>query len=151
MKHKHTEMIKAKADNMNLTMFIKEYDGWVKNTEIYPVEEYPLTEDKEYFLCLPEHYKECQHWLNGGDVLSLNSYDNWFTLESYENNPSWGANSVWMSDCFTVKIKRGKEKRYVLIHNGSLVNELYSSDYDIRMSYGNEYDKLQIFEIKIEV
>lgn len=80
MKHKHVEMIKAKTENMELVVFIKELP-WVDPDVVPSAQvltprwvclpndlEIRIKSDGEYFLCLPQHKKECLHWLNGGRV-----------------------------------------------------------------------------------
>lgn len=62
--HKHAEMIKAKADNMDLVVFCRDsYDidnPWCETSQL------PIQDEFDYFLCLPRYKKECLHWLNGG-------------------------------------------------------------------------------------
>lgn len=49
--HKHAEMIKAKADNMELVLFSEHVEGgWVVCGG-----NLPSNESLNYFLCLPKH------------------------------------------------------------------------------------------------
>lgn len=64
-KHKHADMIIAKANNMDLVVFYKKDDseGWfVSSLDVMVYDGY----DYEFFLCLPQHKDACLHWLNGG-------------------------------------------------------------------------------------
>ena len=116
MKHKHAEMIKAKADNMELVVFERQ------NTATHEKEEYkPIQpdgnraiwfhEDADYFLCLPQHKEVCLHYLTGGDVLVKSNFvPSW---ETVTHGQSWGAGIGWMREDAQYRIKPKKEKRWI--------------------------------------
>lgn len=69
--HKHASLIKAKADNMELAVFMKPIhsDEWYKvqdGTEI-PA----FLSDAEYFLCLPKHKEVVFIGLTGVKCIQL--------------------------------------------------------------------------------
>ena len=109
MKHKHYEMIVAKAKNMELVVFEKsKLNGWVL-LERHLI---PDSDACDYFLCLPQHKEACLHWLNGGDVqvqdFPTNDFNDYLD-EKYE----WSLESWWMSEQCNVRIKPKKEKRWI--------------------------------------
>ena len=109
--HKHASMIKAKADNMELVVFVKN-------------DEWDLTEScndalmffagKDYFLCLPQHKNACFHLLNGGESefrLIYSISEEW----TKGTTVSWTDRHWCMSDDFESRIKPRKEKRWIAI------------------------------------
>lgn len=146
-KHPHAEMIKAKADNMDLVVFCKDSIGdWFEHGRngVYC----PFCVEECYFLCLPKHKDACLHWLNDGEVQVMdNNWVNMHPIEDYQ----WEEDHDFMDIESRIRIKPSKETRHVVIHNGRLVGELFKFDSDIRASYGAEYHDLQTFKIEIEV
>ena len=157
--HKHAEMIKAKADNMELVVFCKicNEDEW---TEL-DVNALPrFKPENDYFLCLPKHNEDgqCLHWLNGGDVLVKSKF-----VTSWEvvfHGQVWGDTIGWMREDAKYRIKTRKEKlwlavktdkhehlggcRKVRICSHAFVNKHDAEDYlDLRDS--------QLIEIEVEV
>ena len=109
MKHKHYEMIVAKAKNMELVVFEKsKLNGWVL-LERHLI---PDSDACDYFLCLPQHKEACLHWLSGGDVqvqdFPTNDFND-YSDEKYE----WSLETWWMSEQCNVRIKPKKEKRWI--------------------------------------
>ena len=151
--HKYAEMIKAKADNMDLVLFIRvKEDCWQETSSM------PTCEDFNYFLCLPKHKEACLHWLNGGDVLvKSKSVTSW---EVVFHGQVWGDTIGWMREDAKYRIKTRKEKlwlavktdkhehlggcRKVRICSHAFVNKHDAEDYlDLRDS--------QLIEIEVEV
>lgn len=159
--HKHAELIKAKADNMELVVFCKDsYDDankWQETSQM------PFQEEFDYFLCLPKHKEACLHWLNGGWVEWTREEENgerWFGKEKYTSIAGWNATNGWMLDDNIYRIKPRKEKlwlavktdkhehlggcRKVRICSHAFVNKQDAEDYlDLRDS--------QLIEIEVEV
>ena len=153
-KHPHAEIIKAKADNMDLVVFVRmAYGGdWseVSEKECLP----SFHPDNEYFACLPQHKEACLGWLNGGEIQWSDDFIGWTDKGNYINDlesQKFFPGNAFMLDDNKFRTKPRKETRHVVIHNGRLVGELFKFDSDIRASYGAEYHDLQIFQIQIEV
>ena len=110
MKHRHHDMICAKAANMDLVVFVKN-------------DEWDLTEScndalmffagKDYFLCLPKHKEACLHWLNGGDVEFISDFSDGWT--DYDPLSVWTAGSVFMQIDYKFRIKPRMEKLYIAV------------------------------------
>jgi len=135
MKHIHAEIIKAMADNTSLSLFCR--DTYDTSGEWWETSQWPIQEEFEYFLCLPQHHTPCLHWLNGGEVQHFNSSTKEFgpvlsiaddidyecdrlecTLEElttvYKYNPTeWSHDSIFMNDSFELRIKPQKVKRWI--------------------------------------
>lgn len=113
MKHKHYEMIVAKAANMELVVFANSGDGeWFEMNE----EEVPIISDFDFFLCLPQHKDACLHWLNGGVSqveYTKSPYTYWCDIESEE--VKWSLDNVFMSELLKIKVKPKKEKRWIAV------------------------------------
>lgn len=117
MKHKHYEMIVAKAANMDLIIFHSQ-DGkeWKQAHDTC----LPIFSSDHYFLCLPQHKDACLHWLNGGEVqYSLNNAD-WFNKDSFGINKEGMDFEYFNSDNHSMRIKPRKEKRWIGVYkNGA--------------------------------
>ena len=109
MKHKHYDMIVAKAANMDLVVLNKNaVDEWIE-------QEYTETDVKfsetgfGYFLCLPQHKEPCLHWLNGGEV------QDFFKGEWADCGGAfdWSCDHMMMDDEAKYRIKPKKEKRWI--------------------------------------
>ena len=159
-KHVYYDMIEAKAADMSLVVFSKRNDSnrWVE-LEIHK-QCISFNEIHSYFLCLPKHNEQgqCLHWLNGGDVQDFfdGEWSDCAPLSKTintdsENSLKFSINHMFMNEEFHFRIKPKTEKRYVVIHEGKLVHELFKCDTDIRMTYLSEYSRLQIFPIELEV
>lgn len=138
MKHKHYEMIVAKAANMDLVLFNKSenQDGWSVSHETC----LPVFSTCDYFLCLPQHKEACLHWLNGGEVQLVSPEFSEFPC-GYEE---WLPSSVWMDKDYTFRIKPKKEKRWIAVDVANLSAEFCFSG-DVPAS------GYQIIEIEVEV
>ena len=128
IKHKHYDMIVAKAANMDLVLFVKcgKNDKWKEpETPVcFPLSEF---EDVDYFLCLPQHKEACLHWLNGGVVqveYTKASYPYWTNIDCDEVN--WSDGHIFMDDSVKIRIKPNKVKRWIGVHAKSgLVTQGY--------------------------
>lgn len=156
MKHKHYDMIVAKAANMDLVIFRKDYQNtpWRRLVG----SELPTYESKEYFLCLPQHKDACLHWLNGGEVEFFGQFtDDW---TEYDPIKSWGIGSVFMQSDYEFRIKPHKEKRWIAVntknieHLGGLRKVNICSHAFLDKSQAEEYLNLedsQLIEIEVDV
>lgn len=151
MKHKHYDMICAKAANMDLVVFVKNEstgEWWWLSGDL------PFNKHQDFFLCLPQHKDAVLAGLNGSNLEYLDEDDleeggdGWHSAFVNE----WSETHWYMREPnIQIRIKPRKEKRYVVIHKGLPVRELFELDADIRSSYGAEYHELQIFEIEVEI
>lgn len=150
MKHKHYDMIVAKAANMELVQFVKFGDEWIvqgchENAGI------AFEENYQYFLCLPQHKESCLHWLNGGEV-EMQSDDIWMPIGLYSNRPKWDRSSVLMQDYTELRIKPRKEKRWIAIRKTDLFVEdclFCSKEQAVGQGYPDSH--WQFHEIEIEI
>jgi hypothetical protein len=136
--HKHSEMIKAKADNMDLVLFACSNSGWVELS----AEEFPNNECFNYFACLQQHKAACLHWLNGGKSQTSIGDGHWVSCDvPHEWNKCqlfWYLNKNAGS-----RIKHKKEKRWICYDlYGCFVKEV---NIEPSVEVG------QVFEIEIEV
>ncbi|MEL7309493.1 MAG: hypothetical protein AAGK05_17670 [Pseudomonadota bacterium] len=145
--HKHAAMIKAKADNMDLVVFVKNSNtgDWF---EVFG--ELPFNQQQDFFICLPKHKEACLHWLNGGVVQVRYEGESWKDIFNNEN-PTWhGVNYFMMRDSVDYRIKPRKEKRWICI-----TDDLEIEDGTLYESYAdadeNSPGYKQIVEIEVEV
>jgi hypothetical protein len=142
MKHKHYEMIVAKAESMGLVCFVKRPDvEWVKCDDRI----LPCIDEHEYFLCLPQHKEAVLHSLNGGEAVSDSGDGDW-CLSSTE---LWRKDWWYMCESYESKVKPKKEKRWIVCSpNHNDVNEtLFHHKPDM-----NNFDGCcQLIEIEVEV
>lgn len=120
--HKHAEMIKVKADNMELVLFFKADEvEWrkVDGQDVFPINRSHYV---EYFLCHPKHADVCLHWLNGGEVEVLVGD---VRSESMPKDyfREWRREHIFMRDDLDIRIKPRKEKRWIGIYRGEFVTE----------------------------
>lgn len=153
MKHKHYDMICAKAANMDLVKFYKTEEGMWNFTDLYQ-KTTQFREDKEYFLCLPKSKETCLHWLNGADVEYKTQLTPW---TSYSPERQWSNGSVFMQDDYDFRIKPRKEKRWIGVNiDKNQTTGLFSSAIECEdnlNSIGEIYDNhpWQFIEIEVEV
>ncbi len=161
MKHKHYDVIVAKAANMGLVVFENDQHG---KDDWYAIGDgkLPSNERYTYFLCLPQHKEACLHWLNGGDVQHDDCSEGWATMENINepmdiNEPLWSKTCRLMTEHLRFRIKPKKEKRW--IGYCANTNQTFphpqkskdvAEDYAMR-NYGYEIGKWQFLEIEIEV
>lgn len=155
--HKHAEMIKAKADNMDLVVLCK--DSYDQANKWQETSQLPIQEEFDYFLCLPQYKDTCLHWLGGGEIEINATFedDEWIGYDPVE---SWSAGSVFMQCDHGLRAKPRKEKlwiavktdkheniggcRKVRICSHAFVNKQDAVDY-------LDLDSAQLVEIEIEV
>lgn len=163
MKHKHYDMIVAKAANMEFVVFVKHEEtesggllsSAVTHTEWseagYPGDQMPCFHSElDYFLCLPQHKEACLHWLNGGEALILDFPDDEIerVLESGAYS-GWHYASVFMSESVKTRIKPKKEKRWIAVNmSRGVYCELFESKVEATEAYPHAD---QFIEIEIEV
>ena len=141
MKHKHYEMIVAKAANMELVRFAKEKGTgeWYELSEDFMCS---FNEECEYFLCLPQHKEACLHWLNGGDVQRLTARQDWLKI-GYDLG--WTDCHEFMNPDFEFRIKPKKEKRWLIYSGTGVLKEEYNKAPQII------YEGDQVVEIEVGV
>lgn len=113
MKHRHHDMICAKAANMDLVLFSKyqHEDSWREGSF-----EKLLRGDAEFFACLPQHKEACLHWLNGG-VCQLMLEGQWsVTAVPKHELGNWSRDLIWMKNQ-AIRIKPRKQERWIAIRN----------------------------------
>ena len=154
-KHKHAEMIKAKADNMDLVVFYRlegEY-WWQKESDDAAL---PYETDIDYFLCLPKHEEACLHWLNTGEIQGL-VCGKWTDLHQEDMDMSLSLSFRCKFNKY--RIKPRKEKRWIAVHlysnqaTPAVGTYKLCSDYVLRHMklLGSPFCEWQFIEIEVEV
>lgn len=150
MRHKHADMIIAKAENMDLVLLVKlmnqpDFD-WV---ECVSGVKLPFDQERDYFLCLHEHKDYCLHWLNGGSVQDYFE-DEWSACSGYDGNNNWSYEHMFMLEEAEYRIAPKKEKRWIAVNakTGDTSN-LSSNEADIIEEY--KVGSWQIKEIEVEI
>lgn len=144
--HRHATMIKAKADNMELVVFLNIGPEWVESR----LDTMVANQDMDFFLCLPKHNDngQCLHWLNGGDVEFRRDGESW--QDECEEYHGWASYCGMMNCDVEFRIKPRKERRWICI-----TNDLEIEDGTLYESYAdadeNSPGYKQIVEIEIEV
>ena len=148
--HKHAEMIKAKADDMELVVLVKN-DEWCITESCDDA--LMFFTGKEYFLCLPQRKEACLHWLNGGEIEFNSEFSDGWT--EYEPIKVWGIGSIFMQDDYQIRIKPRKEKCWIVAHPRALASMMYFESEElarkaVQFSTG-EFKGGQVIEIEVEV
>lgn len=147
MKHKHYDMICAKAANMDLVVFVKTCGNgaWYEKDN----QACQWWEDSNYFLCLPKHKEAVLNLLNGGE--SQVKYDNWSYCNLDAGN-RWSNGWWYMDEKCESRIKPRKEKRWIAYSSDSKRLGVLSFDslHEISEYYSNEEEILQFIEIEVE-
>ena len=147
-KHKHYEMIVAKAENMDLVRLF--FNGMSKKWEIPENQDLMFCESVDYFLCAEHNAKATLHLLNGGKVQFMHN-NNGAWLDSVKNSDDmqWSPNLDLMSEDYKFRIKPRKEKRWVVCSpvDGDVCDQLFTSKPDIN-AFG---ESCQVVEIEVEV
>lgn len=152
--HKHAKLIKAKADNMELVLFIKVGDQW-QVTGCHDNQIINIASHYEYFLCLPKHKESCLHWLNGGNIQYKTDLVEEF--QDYQPKIEFGLGSIFMLSDFEIRIKPRKEKRWIAhFKSGDDFCTTQFSYKTIEQLKGatyapNGFDNWQFIEIEVEV
>lgn len=149
MKHKHYEMIVAKAANMDLVVLIDNgrSDGWLFSSKFNHTN---FNEELDYFLCLPQHKEACLHWLNGGEAQTRNEYSDlgWDTLLPFEG--AWSKVSHFTCADILLRIKPKKEKRWIGTCKNFVTALNYPSIDECKDAVGND-NSWEFHEIEVEV
>ena len=128
MKHKLSEMIKAKADNMDLVIIVKncqnDGDWWALKSD---KEILPSFSNGEYFACLPQHEEACLYWLNGGDAQY--SHDG-VGFGDLTEQLEWDPDSAFMDSNLHIRTKPKKEKRWIATRGYDVFFALDHDDFD---------------------
>ncbi|AUS01384.1 hypothetical protein NVP1284A_57 [Vibrio phage 1.284.A._10N.286.55.A5] len=112
MKHKHYEMIVAKAADLHLTVFCK---GVNDDCEWHEIRKFPNWQNNaEYFLCQPQHREACLHWLSGGNIQYRIALDAWTDAAGNVSNVAWTPDNLFIDDQVEFRIKPKKEKRWIV-------------------------------------
>ncbi|QIW89006.1 hypothetical protein phiV208_71 [Vibrio phage phiV208] len=149
--HKYAEMIKAKAENMDLVVLRKHHEGdWI---EVADQSEIRIKQSGEYFLCLPQHKEVTLNALNGGEVQYKAGDNLWMECVPYYGNEVSWSNCWWymLSDTET-RIKPRKEKRWIVVNpdKGLAYKTLFKSKQDAVETVCLDMD-WQLIEIEVEV
>lgn len=152
--HKHAEMIKAKADNMELVVFCIDRSNVRNEWGLYtgedgdalPIGAIPMFEDIfDYFLCLPQHKEACLHWLNGGDAQTDRSCGDFVDVYPVTDfSGKWDSTFWYMLSDYKSRIKPRKEKRWIAIN-------VKDGDVCICTENSTPAPGYQIKEIEVEV
>lgn len=132
--HNHAEIVKTKADNMELVLFAQSkggetYGKWTEcNKDTLPKN----SEFCNYFLCLPKFKDQCSDWLNGIEVeyKVIQSVPNneWYDLSAY-NDGDWSIGHAFMSDMYEFRVKPRKEKRWIAVKRND-EQQVYAVTFD---------------------
>ena len=154
--HKHAEMIKAKADNMELVVFVKNSntgEWW----EVFG--DLPFNQQQDFFLCLPQHKEACLHWLNGGDI-QFRPFSSNFEWKNLGKSSGWSWNKLnnTMDASLEFRIKPRKEKRSIGVNvKTGQTTSAYAIDEEgnyavdeVRLNYGIS-DNWKFIEIEVEI
>lgn len=131
MKSKYAELFTAKLNDMGLVLFEKhrDWDKWalaVNSDRCFMV-----SNNFEYFLCLPQHKEAVLNSLNGGDSqLSFNG-ESW-TICNCNQPVEWNSDWWYMRPESQSRIKPKKEYVWVAYHkDGFMFDEVGVSGQDV--------------------
>lgn len=152
MKHKHYDMIVAKAENMDLVVFCNGPHGskWHVKDSNWPC----FSDEFDYFLCLPQHKEACLHWLNGGEVEFAGDYKSQWFIYQADKDRAWSEESAFNSDDYEFRIKPKKEKRWVILQYDSQLGDWCIEDGTLYKTLDEAEDNRrygQLAEIEVEV
>jgi len=143
MKHKHAEMIKAKADNMDLAVLLKTFNNdWV---EFKASSLLIFHESDEYFLCLPKHQEAVLHALNGGDAQFVELGHSWRDC----GTENWSFKGWYMDDSLVSRIKPRKETRWAVYDNGAMGHSTFETKEQLQEYYGIGNYQPVSFEVEV--
>lgn len=112
MKHKYYDMIVAKAENMELVVFIKRSNNTLwENMKLVGFQFPDLVGTHDYFMCLQKHSALVMEWLNGGDVQGEDP-NNKGVFDDYaphKDRVNWSSTAWYMREDKNVRIKPKKE------------------------------------------
>ena len=155
MRHKHADMIIAKAENRDLVVFCKQSDGWVMCSQDGIIS---WSYDLEYLLCPPQHKEAYLHWLNGGEIQVLHNGE-WKICGEYGAGcQSWSHDGFLMHNGCDYRIRPRKEKRWIIAMKDGGSVCLCGKQLHVSMESAIEFAEmhgstshLQFIEIEIEV
>ena len=167
-RHRNYDMIVAKAADMDLFVFSKDfYSEKSKDYTGWGVVDYParvlFNSDLDLFLCLPKHKEACLHWLNGGDVQHNDCEKGWATMENI-NDPMDADAPIWSKTCrlmtdeqdFRIKPKKVKRVIGVNVKTGQTTSAYeidkegnYAED-EVRITKNGVLSDWQFIEIEVE-
>ncbi|AUR92482.1 hypothetical protein NVP1173O_06 [Vibrio phage 1.173.O._10N.261.55.A11] len=152
MKHKHYDMIVAKANNFELIQFIKIGDDW-EIVGSHDNKVVSFASHYEYFLCLPQHKEACLHWLNGGDIQVSGDGLKWESYDLSPEHPKYPMTDFTGFE-FQFRIKPKKEKRWIGVYkNGATTDAclLKKEAKNHPMITDASVNDWQFIEIEVEV
>lgn len=145
MKHKHYDMIVAKAANMELVVLFKSERSEWREYEASGL----MVFEGDYFLCLPQHKEAVLHALNNGKaIVRVNGDPQGWTSGVAVN---WSEKHWSMDSNIESRIKPKKEKRWVVIDNfGKAVSNLIKDEQSLENAKELMPD-CSFHEIEVEV
>lgn len=159
MKHKHYEMICAKAGNMDLVLFVRVQNK--QNSHMWVETDFSnlcTNPNKAFFACLPQHKEACLHWLNGKDIEERGFYSSDFEKIEIIGASNWHLNHIFMCDSSEFRIKPRKEKRWIGVYGNHVTESHYKSEEACKLfvlddvSYSAfSREEWQFIEIEVEV
>ena len=157
-RHRHYEMIVAKAANMELVVFQVDPNGKNKAWSEYYCEEdgdFPMFyKNCNYFLCLPQHKEACLHWLNGSDLIQDSQYvDGKYSDVEASLNPSFDTHGdLFMTTERNIRIKPEKEKRWILVNAiDNFQPRMFDDEGDANHMLQGSHPNWSKHEIEVEV
>ncbi len=148
-RHKHADMIIAKANNMDLIVLGGFGSGeWVESPIDYN-EGFCFLAEFDYFLCLPQHKDVCLNWLNGGDI-QINRLDEGF-IDWDRPSREWKLCVSFMSDKCKFRIKPRKEKRWIAVRKKDLYVEEFAFKSIDSVKESIDTELWSYHEIEVEV
>lgn len=119
-KHKHYDMIVAKAENMELACLTRHttHDLWREQAGQYS--HVFFGEMADYFLCLPEHTEACLNWLNGFGVRTVNN-GIVITKKLKQKTPIWTPSTIFMRPDASFEVLKGKRKKWIVYRTDGAV------------------------------
>ncbi len=151
MKHKHYDMIVAKAENMELETFINQDGEWR-----LMVNAFPMSEHFNYFLCLPQHKETCLHWLNGDKAQQSPINDDCWVSSADAIDVTWKPWTSFMKDDLKFRIKPKKEKRWIAVNLDGYVMPIHTASIESAREHASSDTSrltlgVQFIEIEVEV
>ena len=151
-KHKHYEMIVAKAADTELVVFFKCDTGWYFDDTSETIK---FHSDTDYFLCLPQHKEYCLHWLNGGETEFEYDDGEWVSCSDWSKK--WLQSICgFMQDDNVIRIKPKKVKRWIGVY-GADTTRIFSSKENCKNYVENDAfykncapENWQFIEIEVE-
>ncbi len=149
-RHRHYDMIVAKAANTELVVFVKDANSWNEVTQVTP-----FYSDNTYFLCLPQHKEAVLNSLNGGVAQFESPREKGdHALEQAD----WSNSEWYMQGDATSRIKPKKEKRWIGVYGKHVTENHFGSKSEVEKHvdespvYSNcAHNWWQFIEIEIEV